>query len=166
MINENAPRSELDIIPTWARVLAALVAAAVAIGMPLALQGEPGSPPAWAQTLIVLVVSTILAALVLLVGYVNRDAGRRGMSRLLWTLLVIVVPNALGFVIYFVMRQPVLAPCPGCGQAVRPDFNFCPRCNHRLTLTCPRCERAVQPGDQFCVRCGTKLRGAAESAQL
>lgn len=157
----SSPASELGLIPTWAKVLAALVALAVAVGLPLALAGEPDSPPVWVRAIIVIAASSILAGLILLVGYVNRDAGRRGMSRLIWTLVVIVVPNALGFVVYFLVRRPILAPCPGCGWAVRPDFNFCPRCNQRLTSTCPKCERAIEPGGQFCVQCGTKLQATA-----
>ncbi|MGQ0733927.1 MAG: zinc ribbon domain-containing protein [Acidobacteriota bacterium] len=161
---QHSLQPELGIIPAWAKVLAAVAVLATAIGLPIVFRSEAESPALWLHGLIVIVVSTILAGLILLTGYVNQDAGRRGMSRTLWTVLVIVVPNALGFIIYFLVRQPVLAPCPGCGLAVRPDFNFCPRCNLRLTASCPRCGRGLQPGAQFCVQCGTKLQGAVHGA--
>ncbi|MGH9777137.1 MAG: PLDc N-terminal domain-containing protein, partial [Candidatus Acidiferrales bacterium] len=68
----------------------------------------------------------ILSIWVLMVFYVNADSGRRQMNRLLWTLLVIFIPNAIGFIIYFVIRKPIARPCPKCQAPVRPEFVFCP----------------------------------------
>ncbi|HEY2015554.1 MAG TPA: hypothetical protein VGH38_18750, partial [Bryobacteraceae bacterium] len=39
-----------------------------------------------------------------------------------------VIPNCVGFVLYFLLRKPILHPCPGCGRGVAPDAAFCPRC--------------------------------------
>ena len=45
--------------------------------------------------------SLIIGILLMLFGYVNRDAKRRGMNPTLWTLLAIFVPYGIGLVIYF-----------------------------------------------------------------
>jgi RNA polymerase subunit RPABC4/transcription elongation factor Spt4 len=96
---------------------------------------------------------------VLLVGYVNRDARRRGMNVALWTVLVIFVPNAIGFIIYFLMRQPLRIACPKCGVVADPAFNFCPKCKFNLHPTCPECHRGVQAGDLYCPFCARELAG-------
>ncbi len=84
------------------------------------------------------------ACYLLLIGYINRDAKRRGMSPLrfgrLWRLFI---PNALGIILYFVLRQPLRGACPQCGYAVQTGFNFCPRCNYKLSPNCPQCQRLV-----------------------
>jgi predicted amidophosphoribosyltransferase len=104
---------------------------------------------------------TILGCYILLIGYVNRDAGRRGMSRLGWTLLAIFIPNALGIVLYFVLRKPRSATCPQCGNTLQPGFNFCPHCSYKLSPSCPQCQRVVGVNDVYCPYCGTSLRSQA-----
>ena len=49
-----------------------------------------------------------LFVLVLLIGYVNADARRRGMRYVMWTWLAILIPNAIGIILYFVLREPLL----------------------------------------------------------
>ena len=72
----------------------------------------------------------LAAAYFLLAGYIYRDAVRRGMPAIPWTALAVVIPNCVGFVLYFVLRKPILHPCPDCGGGVAPDAAFCPRCGH------------------------------------
>jgi Double zinc ribbon/Phospholipase_D-nuclease N-terminal len=110
------------------------------------------------------VAGTALACYILLIGYINRDAGHRGMSRLLWTLIAIFVPNALGLVLYFVLRKPRIAKCPQCGITVEHGFGFCPRCRCRLSPVCPHCQRGVNAGDKFCPYCGGDIAGGANAA--
>jgi RNA polymerase subunit RPABC4/transcription elongation factor Spt4 len=105
--------------------------------------------------------ATALAAYVLLIGYINRDAGRRGMSRLAWTLLAVCIPNALGIVLYFVLRKPRIPRCPQCDSAVESGFGFCPRCRFNLSPVCPQCQRSVHEGDKFCPFCGKEFGGTA-----
>jgi RNA polymerase subunit RPABC4/transcription elongation factor Spt4 len=104
-----------------------------------------------------LLAGTAIACYFLLIGYINADAGRRGMSRLAWTLLAIFIPNALGIVLYFVLRKPRTPNCPQCHAAIEPGFGFCPRCRYRLTPVCPQCQRSVHEGDKFCPYCGRDL---------
>jgi Double zinc ribbon len=101
--------------------------------------------------------ATAIACYILLIGYINRDAGRRGMSRLGWTLLAICIPNALGIVLYFVLRKPGTLTCPQCSGSLEPGFGFCPRCRCRLNPVCPQCRRGVSAGDKFCPYCAADL---------
>lgn len=110
---------------------------------------------------VITLVSLVVAALSFLIGYVNRDAKRRGMNSALWTLLVIIfLPGWLfiGFVIYFLMREPLPYPCPQCGKAVGPRYNFCPNCKCNLHPSCPNCKREVMETDTFCPYCGGDLK--------
>jgi hypothetical protein len=157
---ESTFRSEMSIIPGWAKVLAVAFAICLLLLVPELIRRDPTPPPKAAQYLIAAVGAMVIAVLVLLIGYVNRDAGRRGMSRVAWTLIVIFVPNALGFILYFLLRKPLLQTCPRCAAVVRPDFNFCPKCDCKLATTCPACSRAVEPGDLFCAHCGADLRSS------
>jgi hypothetical protein len=99
--------------------------------------------------------------LVLLIGYVHADAKRRGMRYVMWTLLAIFIPNAIGVILYFVLREPLLVNCTRCGFQVRPGFAFCPKCGASLAQACPQCRRAVEPGWTHCAHCGAPLAGAA-----
>jgi RNA polymerase subunit RPABC4/transcription elongation factor Spt4 len=81
------------------------------------------------------------------------------MSAALWTALVIFVPDAIGFIIYFLLRQPLRIRCPKCRAVLDPAFNFCPRCKFNLHFACPGCHRAVRAGDLYCPFCGTELAG-------
>jgi RNA polymerase subunit RPABC4/transcription elongation factor Spt4 len=98
-----------------------------------------------------------LFILVLLIGYVYGDARRRGMRYIMWTLLAIFIPNAIGIILYFILREPPLIPCPQCRTLVRPGFAFCPNCGVALASTCPQCKRPVEPGWSHCTNCGASL---------
>jgi predicted RNA-binding Zn-ribbon protein involved in translation (DUF1610 family) len=98
--------------------------------------------------------------LVLLVGYVYADAKRRGMRYVMWTWLAILIPNAIGVILYFVLRDPLLVNCTQCGAQVQPGFAFCPRCGGSLALACPQCRRAAEQGWTHCAHCGASLKAA------
>ena len=106
----------------------------------------------------------LLATIVLLTGYVYRDAQRRGMNAFLWTFLVIVMLPAyvaMGFIFYFIAREPLPYHCPKCGMMVSARFNYCPGCKYVLHPTCPSCQREVGEMDRFCPHCGNDLAPAA-----
>jgi double zinc ribbon protein len=146
---------EIRIIPRWTYFFVALGYAASAAAVVFAtLSGNPPFPLAGMVPLAIL-GGTVIGCYILLIGYINADAGRRGMSRLGWTVLAILVPNALGIVLYFVLRKPLTARCPQCGNAIQPGFNFCPRCDYKLNPSCPQCQRMVGPNDVYCAYCGT-----------
>jgi hypothetical protein len=104
--------------------------------------------------------SLIIGFLLMLFGYINRDAKRRGMNSTLWTLLAIFVPYAIGVIIYFLMREPLPYNCPECGAVVNARFNFCPVCKHNLRPSCPQCKREVRLEDRFCPYCAQELPDA------
>jgi hypothetical protein len=94
---------------------------------------------------------------VLLVGYIAGDSRRRGMRPVLWTLLAIFIPNAIGIILYFILREPLLRPCPKCGAGAKSAFPYCPSCGSSLAAVCPSCQNAVEPGWSHCARCGSLL---------
>ena len=99
----------------------------------------------------------VFAMYVLLIGYINADARRRGMRYVMWTLLAIFIPNAIGIILYFVLRDPLLECCPKCGAQGRRNFAFCPQCGTQLVPACPACKRNVEQGWQKCPYCGAGL---------
>jgi hypothetical protein len=103
---------------------------------------------------------SLLAAIVLLFGYINQDAKRRGMNSTLWTLLAIFVPYLIGVIIYFIVREPRPFDCPQCGATVSARFNYCPSCKHNLRPSCPQCKREVRLGDKFCPNCAFELEAS------
>ncbi len=142
------------------------VAALVFVCMQVALldvafRHDPHAPPFAVQVAIAILAGSALGFYLLLIGYVNRDAKRRGMSPTLWTLLVLCIPNGIGFIIYFVVRQPIWSACPQCGAMVNPTFNYCPKCRCLLHPVCPRCHRTIEVGATFCPYCSADLKGQA-----
>jgi hypothetical protein len=99
----------------------------------------------------------LFACMILLIGYVNGDARRRGMNRVLWTLLATFIPNGIGILLYFVLRKPRISTCPQCSALVEPWFGFCPQCRHSLNAVCPQCQRGVHAGGRFCPYCSAEI---------
>jgi len=102
----------------------------------------------------------VVSVYILLVGYIVGDARRRGMRPLLWALLAVFIPNAIGIILYFILRDPLLQHCTKCGAAAQASFTFCAVCGEALSKTCPGCRGTVQPGWSHCARCGASLPAA------
>jgi hypothetical protein len=100
---------------------------------------------------------TAFASYVLLVGYVSRDVKRRNMSAGLWMLIVGLMPGGIGAVVYFLLRQPVLVPCPHCSTELPSNVHFCPQCQFQMAPVCGRCFRGVKITDVYCIQCGHDL---------
>jgi hypothetical protein len=92
-------------------------------------------------TLIGLAGGTLAGAWVLLAGYIYADAVRRDMPPIPWTVLAVLIPNCVGFVLYFVLRKPILHACLGCGRGVAPDVAFCPHCGQTQMSMGPKPSR-------------------------
>ena len=67
-----------------------------------------------------------------LLGYVYGDARRRGMRYVMWTLLAFFIPNGIGVILYFILRDPMPTYCSKCGASAKAAHAFCPRlrCQH------------------------------------
>ena len=154
-------RDELAIIPSVAVWLAVLAFVLIQICLlVIAPHHIPNDlPPKPWLPFIAMVGGLFLGVIILLIGYVNADSKRRGMNSLLWTLLVIFVPKALGFLAYFLLRKPLLHPCPKCGSPVAADFHFCQKCGYGLTPFCNHCGRPISSDYVCCPYCG-KMVGA------
>lgn len=158
MSNEKLRFSEeLRIIPGWAYVLAIALFAAVEIMFPIMRRRHPHPMPLPALVAVMILGGILIPSIGLLIGYVNRDAKRRGMSATLWTILVILIPNAIGFIIYFLAREPLVFNCPQCSGSVSARFNFCPKCKYNLHPACPECKNAVRTEDRYCPFCAHDL---------
>ncbi len=150
---------QMRIIPKPAKIIAwiAFVGLLAVIWVPNK-HWDP-TPPATVRTLILIFAAFVGAFIVLFVGYINGDARRRGMSALFWTLLVIFVPNLVGLILYFLMRKPLPVICPQCSASLKTEFNYCPKCNFRLTPTCSACQRSIHLEDAYCPYCGRAVAG-------
>jgi len=123
-------RDEFDLIPGPAKILAAFL---FLIAMVFFSWIFGDHRVIGLGTAIGLMTGAFAGAYVLLSGYVYADAKRRGMPPVLWTALVVLIPNGVGFVLYFLLRKPMSHPCPRCGRGVAPDDAFCPRCGQPQT---------------------------------
>ncbi|HWX56861.1 MAG TPA: zinc ribbon domain-containing protein [Verrucomicrobiae bacterium] len=109
-------------------------------------------------------IPLILLVHILLVGYVNADARRRGMRYVLWTFLAALLSNAIGIILYFVLRDPIPVPCPQCGTLAGKNFAFCPKCGAEVSPACPSCKHTIERGWSNCPYCGARIGGGARSA--
>ena len=124
------------VVPKGMKVFAviALVAAAICAtvftfmsGVTDAHAAHPDMPRVVAIPL-ALLVGTVVALWFLAMGYIYGDAKRRGMPAALWVAIAILVPNMIGFILYFALRKPLLSACANCGQGITPGQTFCPSC--------------------------------------
>jgi Phospholipase_D-nuclease N-terminal/zinc-ribbon domain len=90
-------------------------------------------------------LSCLIATWLLCLGYVYGDARRRAMQPVLWVLVAIFVPHLLGFLLYFVLRQPISSTCPHCGQTISLYQRFCPWCGKPHTPQPPSASSDVRP---------------------
>jgi RNA polymerase subunit RPABC4/transcription elongation factor Spt4 len=148
---------EFRIIPRWLKGLTITLFIVGQVAAQVAYFYGSKKDPLGAYVGVAAGAALIIGFLLLLFGYVNRDAKRRGMNSTLWTLLAIFVPYCIGLIIYFLMREPLPYNCPGCGAIVSARFNFCPGCKHDLRPSCPQCKREVHLGDKYCPYCAQEL---------
>jgi hypothetical protein len=149
---------ELKLIPAWAWVLAGIGFLAAHIVFDIVMSSDPKVPPLWGRILMAFGAGGVLGCYLLMIGYINRDAGRRGMNRIVWTAIALLVPNGLGIILYFLLRQPLSAICAQCGAKVQSGYSYCAHCGENLAPQCPHCQHAIHAGDLFCPYCGKELK--------
>jgi hypothetical protein len=130
----------LNLVPRPVRIAAAIIVGCGALVGPVVgyVEGTVGSSHVHNAALpallglaglgIGLMVSSFVAAWLMGLGYVYMDAERRAMPAVLWVLVAALVPNLLGFLLYFAIRRPVVQPCSHCGQLMVPEQRFCSWC--------------------------------------
>jgi Double zinc ribbon/Phospholipase_D-nuclease N-terminal len=151
-------RQEMRVIPKFVLAVAILAYLGVFIGLiTIAIPQFPDTSnlPRAGMVALGLAAASIPAIYLLLLGYVYGDAKRRGMRSVMWTLLAIFVPYALGFILYFIFRDPLPVFCPHCGASVKSTFVFCPRCAAALRPTCQQCGGVLERGWAHCPHCGS-----------
>ena len=52
-------------------------------------------------------------------------------------------PQWPGFLVYFLLRKPLIQYCPKCGDRVEKGFHFCAKCGCALSPTCGSCGQPV-----------------------
>jgi hypothetical protein len=159
---------ELKLIPRWAFV-GALAAFALTeyyfwVVLPHHRQHPSGLPPVL-RLYLLLSWGALAAFYMLMIGYISNDAPRRGMSARLWTVCVIL-PGGVGAMLYFLMRQPILSSCPGCGAHIAGNYHYCPQCAYQVGACCGNCYRSVRITDIYCVHCGHSLTADQLPARL
>jgi hypothetical protein len=149
----------------WTAVLVALAFAALMGGiflLPAILGHDPKALVIVSPFFLLTLLGAVpIAIYVLLLGYVWGDARRRGMNHVLWTFLALLIPYAVGLILYFIIREPVLSPCPSCGAPARKAHAFCACCGTPVRAFCPGCRQPVEPGWRNCASCGHALPQAA-----
>jgi hypothetical protein len=96
--------AEIKLVPPWAWILAvaAFIGAQALIDF---FAWQKNGLPFWVAVVVGIAAGVFLGFYVLLIGYISRDAKRRGMSVMIWTLVAIFVAHGLGIVLYFLLRQ-------------------------------------------------------------
>ena len=130
-------RGFLNVVPKTVQVWAAVLPAAGALigltaGRWFATPGLTASGHLLRVTLECggagLAFGIFFAVWLLCLGFIYADARQRLMRPVLWVLVAIMVPHLLGFLLYFVLRQPIAAPCTHCGQVFPASQRFCSWC--------------------------------------
>jgi hypothetical protein len=151
---------EVGIIPKAAWIVGLLIYLCLTIPLfffVIPNDHELGKWPVVGQFAFVFGMCFLIVPYIALIGYVFADAKRRGMRYVMWTLLAVFIPDAIGIILYFILRDALPKPCPGCSTPVKAGFAFCPHCGNSMTPTCTNCGRAVDYGWANCPHCGTKL---------
>lgn len=109
------------------------------------------------------VALTALTILTLIGVYVCRDAKRRGMNAVLWTLIAVLSPALIGFIIYLLVRNSYSdLECPRCAAPLAEQYVVCPQCGAKLRPSCPGCSAPVEEDWKVCPRCAAPLDGVLE----
>jgi hypothetical protein len=123
----------LSIVPRPVKTAAVTVAGgALLLGLTAAFIRSAGDVEGLARGAalagVSLLAGAFIAMWVVCLGFVYADARRRAMPPILWTLIAALIPNLLGFLLYFALRRPFALPCASCGRAITAAQPFCSWC--------------------------------------
>jgi len=158
--------SRLRLIPRAAWItgclLSVLLVGPLLIG-PMRFDQEMQQWPTLAKVGLAAIVPVFILSYSALIGFIYADAKRRKMRHVMWAWLALV-PYFIGVILYFIMRDPLPAPCHRCGMDVPLSFAFCPGCGASLHPICRQCGKSLQPTWGNCPQCGTRLELAGTNA--
>lgn len=108
---------------------------------------------------VLFILLLILVGIPVLIGlYVYRDARRRGMNALLWTLVAVLAPSLIGLILYLLIRGSYSdLLCPNCSSPVEEGFTVCPKCGTQLRKSCSRCGFPADNDWVVCPKCQNPL---------
>lgn len=154
-------RKELRVIPRTAWIIASLfyVGLATLAWFLVPTDHEMSQWSRDGQLAFIFLLPLVFFLIIPLYGYIYGDAKRRAMRYVMWTLLAIFVPDFIGVIIYFILRDALPLDCPSCHNLVASKFTFCPHCGNALRPYCPQCGKSVERAWTNCGYCGTKLPG-------
>src|SRR5882757_6545620 len=78
------------------------------------------------------------AAFFLALGYIYGDAKRRQKPAWAWLIAAFLIPNFIGFILYFLFRGPLLGPCSSCGKPIRGEKHSAATADTRRVLSIER----------------------------
>ena len=98
-------------------------------------------------------ISTILIGI-----WIYKDAKKREMDAVLWTLLALFLPSYIGVIVYFASRsKEKLYVCPQCGSDIRGNYSACPICALQFKRQCTSCGLICDEKWNNCPRCSSRL---------
>ncbi|WP_461207264.1 double zinc ribbon domain-containing protein [Clostridium sp. DL1XJH146] len=103
-----------------------------------------------------LLIGVLILSLIIAIGvFVYRDSQEHNMDPVVWTLIAVLVPNLIGFIIYLVVRSNKndTLRCPSCHQPIDIDYVKCPHCGAKLKGTCSNCGKPINPEWNSCPYC-------------
>ncbi|MBQ8802017.1 MAG: zinc ribbon domain-containing protein [Tyzzerella sp.] len=104
------------------------------------------------------VLFVMLAIPVSIGVYVYRDAKRREMNAVLWTLVAVFAPSLIGFIIYLLVRGSYSdMQCGSCNASIKEYYVVCPKCGAKLRPSCPNCATPVELDWAVCPKCAQPL---------
>ena len=106
----------------------------------------------------VVIIAVVLAIPILIGSYVYRDAKKRKMDAVLWTIVAIIVPGLVGLIIYLIVRgNSVDVNCPVCDKEIADSYTLCPHCGAPLKPFCKNCSTVIDLSWKLCPQCGTEI---------
>jgi hypothetical protein len=152
-------RKELSVVPraAWIVALIGYLGLMITLYFVVPIGSDTSQWPRPGQLCFIFLLPLVFVLIIPLYGYIYGDAKRRAMRYVMWTLLAIFVPDFIGVIIYFILRDALPLDCPGCHNLVPSKFTFCPHCGNPLRPSCPQCGKSVERAWTNCGYCGTKL---------
>lgn len=109
-------------------------------------------------SILVLLILLVLCIPILIGVYVYKDASKRGMNAVLWTIVAIFAPSLVGLIIYLLVRGSYSnLRCPNCDSIVREEYSACPNCGTKLKTTCIQCGMPLEADWRVCPRCSQPI---------